>query len=427
MTGGDDDDTPTVMLSALVAFVVDAAPGFVRVPTPAGASTFAAAVSADGSTVVGQLGLADGGVEAFRWRIGDPALTELEVIGDLEGGLHFSSATGVSGDGAIVVGTGYRADASRPDDGVQVGFTFTSGGGFVELPDLPGGSILANAAGISDDGHVVVGSSYDDREDFVAVRWVDGVAFVVGAFAAEHPRSDGRGVSGDGSVIVGGSPSGGGALPRSGSFRCDDDGVLEDIGTFVGGGLTDVQAVSQDGHVVVGSAVSPNSGENFLEAFRKVDDGDLEALGDLDGGPFGSDALDVSAHGDVVVGRSVVNDSEDEEAFVWRAETGMRRLHDLVDAAGFVVDDGVTLSQATSVSQDGNVVVGNALVVDGDDRHVEAFVVVFADDEAETPELRVQPPASCGGCSGGHDNVVVAVALIALSGTRLRGSRRRRG
>ena len=170
------------MLSVLVASLIGATPppGFARVPTPAGASTFAAAVSADGTTVVGQLGLADGSVEAFRWRIGDDTI---DVIGDLEGGLHFSSATAVSADGVVVAGTGYRGDPSRPLDGIQVAFTFTTEGGFTVLPDLDGGEVLANATGITADGRIVVGASYDDRNDFVAVAWRDGVVEALGILA----------------------------------------------------------------------------------------------------------------------------------------------------------------------------------------------------------------------------------------------------
>ena len=416
------------MLSVLVASLVGATspPGFARVPTPAGASTYAAAVSADGTTVVGQLGLADGSVEAFRWRIGDDTI---EVIGDLEGGLHFSSATAVSADGVVVAGTGYRGDPSRPTDGIQVAFTFTTEGGFTVLPDLDGGEVLANATGITADGRIVVGASFDDRNDFIAVAWRDGVVEALGTLNATQARSDARGVSADGRVIVGGSPAGAGAQPRTASFRKVGDGPLQDLGDLDGGAtFCSVVTVSDDGHVIVGSASSGLSGENFLEAFRKIDDGPLEPLGDLDGGPFGSDALDVSADGRVIVGRSVVNDDESEEAFIFTDQDGLRRLAEVAVDAGIVVDDTVTLSQATSVSGDGTVVVGNALINDGgDQRHVEAFVVVLpannddSVDETGPPELRVDRPASCGGCAGGQGGVgALAFGLLAMR----RGKRR---
>lgn len=393
--------------------------GVELVPTPPDAATFAAAVSADGTTVVGQLAFDDGRVEAFRFRVGEDAL---EILGDLEGGLHFTTANAVSADGSVVAGVGYQADAEGSVDGDQVAWTYTTATGFRVLEDAEGGSVLAFASGISDDGRVVVGASYDEREDFVAVRWDDGVLSVIGALAATQPRSDARGVSGDGRVVVGGSSAGAGAFPRTASFRADERG-LRDLGDLDGGAnFCSAQAVSGDGRIIVGSASSGLSGENFLEAFRKDGDGPLEPLGDLEGGAFGSDALDVSAFGDVIVGRSVVNDNEDEAAFIWTPAGGMRTLADEAAAAGIDSNDGVTLSQATSVSANGEVVVGNALIDDGagGERRVQAFILALPpndndndndDDDDAGSDLLNDVPRPCG-CAGGGDVGVFAALLV---------------
>ena len=69
-------------------------------------ASFATAVSADGSVVVGESSSAasDCCGEAFRWSVE----TGMMPLGDLPGGFdHFqSSAQGVSADGSVVVGIG---------------------------------------------------------------------------------------------------------------------------------------------------------------------------------------------------------------------------------------------------------------------------------------------------------------------------------
>ncbi|MFT3767062.1 MAG: MYXO-CTERM sorting domain-containing protein [Minicystis sp.] len=85
----------------------------------------------------------------------------------------------------------------------------------------------------------------------------------------------------------------------------------------------------------------------------------MKGLGDLPGGPFSSEALATNGDGSVVVGRSVVDLDENEEAFYWTETGGMQRLADVASAAGVDLG-GAILRQATGVSADGLVVVGIA-------------------------------------------------------------------
>ena len=78
------------------------------------------------------------------------------------------------------------------------------------------------------------------------------------------------------------------------------DPSFEGLGDLPGGGFSSqARGVSADGSVVVGRSNS-TSGD---EAFR-WQDGKMTGLGDLPGGTFSSYAFDVSANGAVVVGRS---------------------------------------------------------------------------------------------------------------------------
>ena len=94
--------------------------------------------------------------------------------------------------------------------------------------------------------------------------------------------------------------------------------------------------------------------EQGREAFRwtradgMVDLGDLGASGEL-----ASEVLDTTADGRVAVGRSSAG------AFVWDEVRGMRELAQVL-ADDFGLDlDGWLLEEATGISADGRVIVGN--------------------------------------------------------------------
>jgi uncharacterized membrane protein len=80
----------------------------------------------------------------------------LVSLGDLPGGIYFSSATGVSGDGSVIVGKSIANDSLFPSRA----FRWTAAGGMEMLPDVPGVGPTSFADGVSEDGMVVVGSAY---------------------------------------------------------------------------------------------------------------------------------------------------------------------------------------------------------------------------------------------------------------------------
>jgi probable HAF family extracellular repeat protein len=119
-----------------------------------------AAVSQNGLVVVGGASSANSlagsafnlDFEASRWT--QPG--GMVPLGDLPGGGYHSFATAVSADGSVVVG-GSTSTASGISD--LEAFYWTAATGMVGLGDLPGGNFVSVATGVSADGSIVIGSS----------------------------------------------------------------------------------------------------------------------------------------------------------------------------------------------------------------------------------------------------------------------------
>lgn len=264
---------------------------------------------------------------------------------------------------------------------------------FVPLGRLPGRGLSSYATDVSADGSVVVGyvqvtsTWFPEGEAF---RWTadEGMASVMaGGFA--------RGVSSDGSVIVGSSTCCFGP-----AFRWTSEAGPIAFGSNLGEGSTLAFAASSDGSVIVGShngqasqwtsehglitldlrpgaissAASDVSADGSVivggrdtgaaqQGFRWTADGDVILLGDLPGGSFGSTATGVSADGSVVVGWSYAGPAiGTAEAFRWTSDGGMVGLGDL--------PGGVRASYAHDISADGSIIVGYGESANGQ----EAFV-----------------------------------------------------
>lgn len=79
------------------------------------------------------------------------------------------------------------------------------------------------------------------------------------------------------------------------------------------------RGVSADGSVVVGYSARTSGNE----AFRWTAEDGMVGLGDFPGGTFFSEASGVSGDGAVVVGRGRDADDGEDDAFRWTAETGL--------------------------------------------------------------------------------------------------------
>jgi probable HAF family extracellular repeat protein len=142
------------------AFRWTQATGMVSLGTLSGqstASSFANDISGNGQVIVGESD-SNIGRQAFRWT----QFARMEGLGDLPGGAVNSSAIATNTDGVIIVGRGTTAEG-------QVAFRWVQGQGMRSLGDLPGGTVNSEARGVSADGRVVIGlsSSASGLEGFI--------------------------------------------------------------------------------------------------------------------------------------------------------------------------------------------------------------------------------------------------------------------
>lgn len=296
-----------------------------------GLHSWASGVSADGSVVVGDTYYGPSNVRAFRWS----STQGMQDLGTLEGH-DGSSAVDVSSDGTVVVGYSYvsgsqdslcafrwtctdgmqnlgpllqvtavssdgssvvGAVATSPASGApQRAFRWTQTHGLEDLGTLGGDYSAATA--ISADGSVVVGYAAGPGNLFEhAFRWttISGIQDF-GVIGGDLTRA--TSVSADGMVVVGLYYTG----SERGTFRWTPTGGLDDIGGLGHIGYSDASIVSADGTAVAGTSYSSSPPVYDHHAFRWMEDGGLQDLGDLGYGY--SEALDISADGRVIVGRS---------------------------------------------------------------------------------------------------------------------------
>ncbi len=215
---------------------------------------------------------------------------------------------------------------------------------FLGLGDLPDGSFLSRAQGVSGDGMTVVGYGRADTV-YEAFRWtsVEGMTGL-GHLPGSTSSSGARGISADGSTIVGYSSTGNTHEP----FRWTASEGMVGLGFLPGGGNYGGMAwsASGDGSVIVGSSDTSTA---FMQAFRWTQAGGMIALPDLPGGDEFSEALGVSANGSVAVGQGT-SDAGIEACF-WTTK-GVFGLGSL--------PGGEYRSQARAASADGTVIVGGS-------------------------------------------------------------------
>jgi len=333
-----------------------------------GSCSEATAVSADGSVVVGTSCTASG-VQAFRW-----TATGGIVGVPIPEGLIKSWATDVSADGNFVVGYG------RKNDSVLYGYEgfrwYVSGN--IDRIAAPGVNITA--VGISGDGSIVVGTSWGTGIEEEAFRWTaaEGLTRLAGLHSGEV-RISVEAISADGLVVVGHRIYDG--TPYRDCFHWTE-------GDTVGFDAHTVNATSSDGSVVVGGL--DNHETQLFEAYRWTRETGLCLLGTCLPN-FHSRALGVSGDGSIVVGYVQNNSGFDEQkAFIWDEEHGMRLLQDVLED-----DFGLDLSswhlaepwaswRATAVSDDGLTIVGEALNSENQREAWRAVLckVVYVDGDA---------------------------------------------
>ncbi|GJQ29098.1 MAG: hypothetical protein HBSAPP03_09820 [Phycisphaerae bacterium] len=155
-------------------------------------SSRALGISGNGEVVVGRntpVGNDDFG-QAFRWT----STTGMVGLGFLQPGQFYSEAAAVSRDGSTIVGS------VRQTSGYDQAFVWREGTGMVGLPGLSATND-GRAFGVNPNGSLIVGSSIMGPREY-ATMWVNGIPVSLGlADGFTHSRA--RGVNDAGSVIVG--------------------------------------------------------------------------------------------------------------------------------------------------------------------------------------------------------------------------------
>ena len=297
--------------------------------------TFANAISADGSTIVGfESGAFIDSFVAKRW---SPSGTSLAPIP----GEAFGIATAVSADGQFIVVNYFGTGGQPPAAGSAVVRAGPDG-------RVPLGLNVGTGLGISGDGSIVVGAGPTGP-----FRWTQaGGAVGLGSLSTTFPGGAANGISRDGQTIVGWAINP--ANTRE-AFRWTQAAGMVGLGTLPGGGgniASEANAVSADGSVIVGRTNS----QQGLQAFRWTQPSGIVPLGGLGGPPFDSVARALSGDGRVVVGTSF-NATQGSQAFVWTEPAGIVRVADVLSARGVNLT-GWTLTDATGVSGDGRIIVG---------------------------------------------------------------------
>ena len=224
-----------LLLSLMCAHSLQAQPQFILLNPldNQGQATFAYGVSRDGSFVAGSLDLSPNGARAYRWSTSGAA-TFLGLLNSPGS----AQANAVSNGGGVVAGesfgsaTGYEAFRWTQETGMQglgflpghdrsfaydlsadgnsiVGFSgtnsegrafrYTQDTGMQDLGTLPGYAYSIGEA-VSDDGSVVAGDAINSFGSYRTFRWTSQTGMVDLGFGGAVED-----VSGDGSVIVGGT------------------------------------------------------------------------------------------------------------------------------------------------------------------------------------------------------------------------------
>ncbi len=210
------------------------------------------------------------------------------------------------------------------------------------LGTLGGG--YSTARGVSEDGSVVVGISPISQGHRRAFRWTAGSGMVSLGVLSQFTHSEAYGVSGDGTRAVGVCIY---EVPFGSSiraFRWESGTGMRDLGSLPGSTENAARAVSSNGSVIVGRAAT--YGREF-HAFRWTQATGMQDLGTLGGNS--SEARGVSGNGSVIVGRSL-NHLNEVWAFWWTSTSGMQGLSPLAACCG----------EANGVSDNGLVIVGRS-------------------------------------------------------------------
>ena len=312
---------------------------------PSGANTTAIAVSTDGSVVVGNvINQASGG--PFRWTQSSGPVLLLDSAGHILGDTYL--ATDVSGDGFTIVGSDTSTDGQA--------FRW-AGGVAATIPEL-GSPITSTASSVSANGSIIAGDISTSSQS--GGYWLSGSNLEI--ISAPNPNQTVAvtAMSADGSVVAGNL---GGGSGTSIAFQWNSgSGSLTQL-PGNSGLNSQATAVSPDGSVVVGGKVVSSNGPTVPFEWTN---GMVTTLALPAGFVYGT-ATGVSNDGGPFVGYMAATNNDfynnKTVAFIWTQSGGIQDLEQVLSNS-----DGLgsslakwTLTQATAITSDENVIVGNGI------------------------------------------------------------------
>jgi len=364
------------------------AASLVRV-SPAGASLLSSdtlALSADGSTAIGQFVSGSGPIRSFD-----------AYLWTREGGFRNFAEVGATAPGeSPFYPLALSSDGSRMAGGVDGrAAIWEHGVGTTLLPDLPAGTDGATAYGISDDGRFVVGSAHDggtwetvvtspsgasgivELPRYVPVSW-DLEQGTVRALSTE--RGTARDVS-DGGIAVGELDL---QLPAvaelTAGFRWDEthgSQLVPNVESefFSIEWAENARSITADGSIFVGSLTQIISGLVAQRAYAwsgSPADGDLLPIAGLSLLELPPDpsfrvlmpAMAISGDGSTIVGSYKLGVVGRPSPFVWTQARGFEDLEVLLASLGVSLEGWVELYEAVAVSADGRTILGTGRASD---------------------------------------------------------------
>ncbi len=281
----------------------------------------ATGVSDDGRVVVGW-DVSLEGEQAFRWVKGQ-GMQRLEMMDGVEARAETANAHAVNADGSVVVGgVGLRGKMTGYEHQRHV-FRWVEGQGMQSLGSLQEGRESV-ATSVSADGRAIAGWGQTSEGDR-AFRWVEGEgmqslgAFELSDSATEIPSSRGHAISADGSAVVGSSHSADGER----AFLWKQDKGLKNLGVLEGADWSRATAVNVDGTVVVGKSGAKKGLDSWTHAFRWSREQGMQDLG-IHHGEGSSVARSVSPDGGVVMGER--HSEEGKHPVVWVIGAGQEQV-----------------------------------------------------------------------------------------------------
>lgn len=234
-----------------IAFIMAAGGGNTTFPSSHGNS--AAAITADGTTIVG--GAQGDGMNSAAKMTGGVTY----LLPPLTSGV-WAGASDVSADGSIVVG--YSRTHTAYDLNRAVYWTgLASPVNMGVLPGAPAGA-HSNATGISQDGTMIVGQSGNAAGRTEAFLWTAGTGMQgLGTVSSSNVYSSALAVSNSGSVVGTSSNDDGDYV----AFVWDATNGMRDLNTLVAGllpsgwSLMNANDISDDGTVIVGTAFNEST------------------------------------------------------------------------------------------------------------------------------------------------------------------------